>query len=83
MNLAKISSSGQITVPVEVRRALNLKPGDKVLFMRDEKGQIVIGNASAQAIYKAQAAFKGVAEKIGVFDEEDVQALVDEIRYQK
>lgn len=83
MNLAKVSSSGQITVPVEVRRALNLKPGDKVLFIQNEKGQFTIGNASTQAIYKAQATFVGVAEKIGIDSEEDVQALVDEVRYEK
>ncbi|MDI9460951.1 MAG: AbrB/MazE/SpoVT family DNA-binding domain-containing protein [Saccharofermentanales bacterium] len=83
MNLAKISSNGQITVPLEVRRELGLKPGDKVLFMRNEKGQITIDNASAQAIYKAQTAFEGVAEKIGVTNEEDVQALVNEVRYGK
>ncbi len=32
MNLAKISANGQITVPVETRRLLGLKPGDKILF---------------------------------------------------
>ncbi|HHX14014.1 MAG TPA: AbrB/MazE/SpoVT family DNA-binding domain-containing protein [Clostridiales bacterium] len=83
MNLAKVSSSGQITVPLEVRRALNLKPGDKVLFIQNERGQFTIGNASAQAIYKAQTAFEGVAEKMGIKSEEDVQALVNEVRYEK
>lgn len=83
MNLAKISSNGQITVPLEVRRALNLKPGDKVLFIQNDKGQFTIGNASAQAIFKAQAAFEGVAEQLGIVNEEDVQALVNEVRYKK
>lgn len=83
MNLAKISSNGQITVPLEVRRALNLKPGDKVLFIQNDKGQFTIGNASAQAIFKAQAAFEGVAEQLGIANEEDVQALVNEVRYKK
>lgn len=83
MNLAKVSSNGQITVPLEIRRALNLKPGDKVLFVQNEAGQIVIGNASSQAIYKAQKAFEGVADKMGVENEDDIQALVDEVRYGK
>ena len=81
MNLAKISSNGQITVPVEIRRQLGLKSGDKILFLQKPDGEIVISNASAQAIRKAQAAFSGVAEEIGVYNEEDVQALVDEVRY--
>lgn len=83
MNLAKISSNGQITVPVEIRRLLELKTGDKVLFFQNQSGEIVINNASAKAIYKAQAAFEGVAEQMGVTNEDDVQTLVDEIRYGK
>ena len=43
--------------------------------------EIVLSNASAQAIRKAQKAFAGAAEEMGVFGEEDVQALVDEVRY--
>ena len=78
MNLAKISSNGQITVPVEIRRLLGLKSGDKVLFFQNNNGEIVINNASAKAIYKA--AFEGAAEKMGVSNEDDVQALVDEMR---
>ena len=57
MNLAKISSNGQITVPVEIRRLLGLKSGDKILFLQKQNGEIVVSNASAQAIRKAQAAF--------------------------
>ena len=83
MNLAKISSNGQITVPAEVRRLLGLKSGDKILFFQKPSGEIVIDNASAQAIYKAQKAFEGVAEQMGVHNEDDVQALVDEVRYGK
>lgn len=83
MNLAKISSNGQITVPVEIRRLLGLKSGDKILFLQKPTGEIVVCNASAQAIRKAQAAFSGVAEEMGVYNEDDIQALVDEIRYGK
>lgn len=81
MNLAKLSKNGQITVPLEVRRALNLKTGDKVLFVKNREGQMTIGNASDQAIYEAQTAFEGVAERLHVKDDEDVQKLVDEVRY--
>lgn len=80
MNLAKISANGQITVPVEIRRLLGLKSGDKILFLEKQDGEIVVSNASAMAIRKAQAAFAGAADAMGVRDEEDVQALVDELR---
>lgn len=83
MNLARVSSNGQITVPIEIRRLLKLKEGDKILFLRRDNGEIVISNASETAILKAQAAMQGIAEEIGVQNDEDVQALVEELRYGK
>lgn len=81
MNLAKISANGQITLPIEIRRLLGLKSGDKVLFLRKQDGEIVLSNASAQAIRKGQAAFANAAEDMGISSESGVQALVDEVRY--
>lgn len=83
MNLARISSNGQITVPVEIRRQLSLNAGDKILFFQNKDGEIVISNASISAIQKAQAAFSSAAEAMGVSSEDDIQALVDEERYGK
>ena len=83
MNLAKISANGQITVPVEIRRLLGLKSGDKILFFQKQDGEIVVSNASSKAIHKAQPAFTGAAEEMGVYSEDDIQALVDEVRYGK
>lgn len=83
LNLAKVSANGQVTVPIEIRRKLNLKEGDKILFIERENGEIIINNASATAILKAQKAFEEVAEKAGIRDEDQVQALVDELRYGK
>ena len=83
MNLAKISVNGQITVPVEIRRKLGLKSGDKILFLQNQNGEIVISNASSAAVRKAQAAFAGAAEALGVTSEDDIQVLVDEVRYGK
>lgn len=83
MNLAKISANGQITVPVEIRRLLGLKSGDKILFFQKQDGEIVVSNASSKAICKAQSAFAGAAETMGVASEDDIQALVDEVRYGK
>lgn len=83
MNLAKISTNGQITVPIEIRRLLGLKSGDKILFCQNQHGEIVVSNASAGAIRRAQAAFSGAAETMGVTGEEDVQKLIDEMRYGK
>lgn len=55
MNLARVSTNGQITVPVEIRRALKIKEGDKVLFYQKSNGEIVINNTSLVAIQDALA----------------------------
>ena len=81
MNLAKVSANGQVTVPVEIRRKLNLKEGDKIIFFESNDGEVVINNASTSAIINAQKAFEGSAKDFGVNVEEDVQRLVDEVRY--
>jgi len=83
MNLAKISSQGQVTVPIEIRRLLQLREGDKILFLQRENGEVVIDNASADAIIKAQKAFKGIAEELGNPSEDEIQSWVDEVRYGK
>ena len=83
MNLAKVSANGQVTVPVEIRRKLNLKEGDKILFLERNNGDVVINNASATAIINAQKAFKGASRDFGVKSEDDVQSLINEVRYNK
>ena len=81
MHFAKISANGQITVPVKIRRQLGLKPGDKLLFLQNQNGEIVIHNASAWALLKAQRAFAGAAKMMDLSNEDDIQALVNEVRY--
>ena len=60
MNLARISVNGQITVPVEIRRKLKVKNGDKLLFLENKNGEIVIQNSSVIAIKEAQAELKDI-----------------------
>jgi len=81
MNLAKVSANGQVTVPVEIRRKLDLKEGDKIIFFERRDGEVVINNASSTAIINAQKAFNGSAQDFGVKSDEDVQRLIDEVRY--
>lgn len=47
MNLAKVSANGQLTLPVEIRRALGVHAGDKVLFIQKPDGEVVVSNVSA------------------------------------
>ena len=79
MELAKITSKGQITIPVQIRKMLNLKDGDKVVFMTDG-GKVIMENPTKLAIKEAQEAFEGLAEELGLKSEDDVVNLVKEVR---
>lgn len=79
MELAKLTSKGQITVPAEIRKKLRLRTGDKVVFT-EEGGKIVFRNASLTALSEIQEEMRGEAEKQGLRDEEDVVKLVKHIR---
>ena len=78
MNLAKVSSNGQITVPIEIRNKLNIKEGDKIIFIENSNGEIIIQNSSKIAIREAQAALNDVNAS-----EEDILQDEMEIRYPK
>jgi AbrB family looped-hinge helix DNA binding protein len=49
---AKITSKGQITVPVEIRRSLGVKPGDKLRFEPQEGGFRVVRDADESVFEK-------------------------------
>lgn len=51
IDLVKISSPGQITVPSEIVDMLSLKEGHKVAYIRDENCHIIMINASLIAKY--------------------------------
>lgn len=79
MEVAKISSKGQITIPVSVRNKMKLKTGDKVLIV-EENGRFYFENAALLAFSRVAEAFEGEAEKAGFATEEDMQAYMREIR---
>jgi len=43
--LAKISSKGQVTVPVDIRKALGVDAGDMLAFDLQTNGQVVVRRA--------------------------------------
>ena len=79
MELAKVTSKGQVTIPIEIRKKLGLKSGDKILFMEDS-GKIYMINSSMNALREAQKAFAGEASRLGLENDEDVMAMIKELR---
>ena len=42
MATASLTSKGQITLPISVRKTLRLNPGDQVVFIEREDGEITV-----------------------------------------
>ena len=82
MELAKITLRGQITIPREIRKKLGVKDGDKVIFIEDN-GRIVMENSVRVALKDVQDAFKGEADRLGLVNEQDIVAMIKEIRQEK
>lgn len=82
MELAKITSKGQITLPISIRRALKLKDGDKIAFL-EQNGQFVLANPTMFAIRQLQRDFEGFAEENNLSTEDDVVAMVKQIRAER
>ncbi len=79
MELAKLTSKGQVTVPAEIRKKLGLKPGDKVLFL-EQDGRITLVNSSRAAFRELQSELEGRGEQSGLNSEEQVVDAVREVR---
>jgi antitoxin PrlF len=65
MELAKVTVRGQITIPKEIRKKLNIKDGDKVVFL-EEEGKIIMENSAMLALRQVQADFRDEAERLGI-----------------
>ena len=79
MELAKVTTSGQITIPVQIRKKLGIKEGDKVMFL-EEGNRVMLLNSSQIALEKLQLAMEGEAEKASINDEKDVVELCKNVR---
>lgn len=79
MEVAKISSKGQITIPISVRNKLNLKAGDKIIIL-EENGRFYFENSAMLAFKRVEDAFAGEAEKVGFTTEEEMQDYMRDIR---
>lgn len=52
MEVAKISSKGQITIPISVRNKLKLRAGDKIVIL-EENGRFYFENSAMLAFKRA------------------------------
>ncbi len=68
MTSATLTSKGQITIPVDVRRSLNVDAGDRIEFVQIEPGR-----------YEVVAATRSVRELKGMFGQPKRRVSIDEM----
>ena len=76
---AKVMAKGQITITKDVREVLGVASGDRVSFIV-EGGTVRIVNSAVYAMQMLQEEMSGEAEVSGVTSDDDVMALVKELR---
>lgn len=83
MNMAKVTAKGQITIPADVREAIGIREGDKVLFVRMDDGSISLRNSSLEALQQAQQSFSEAAAEAGLRNEDDLASLIKQVRAER
>ena len=79
MDNAKVMSKGQITIPKDVRDALGVSSGDRVTFIVEGQSVRMV-NSAVYAMQMLQREMMGEAERSGLTSEDDVNALIAEMR---
>jgi AbrB family looped-hinge helix DNA binding protein len=74
MEVSRISSKGQVTIPKSIRELLNLNEGDRVAFIEDN-GKVVISKASLIALHELQDALSIEAREKGITEEDLLKEL--------
>ena len=80
MDIATVSSKGQITIPKAVREALGIEFGDKIVIQQEDNGRFYFDNAALVAFMRISDAFDGAAKDNGFQSEEEMQDYMKGIR---
>ena len=76
---AKVMAKGQVTIPKDVREVLGVASGDRISFIV-EGNSVRIVNSAIYANQVMQSEKAGETEKAGLTSDDDVMALVKEMR---
>ena len=78
---AKVMAKGQITLPKDVRNMLRVGSGDRVTLVC-EGDKVIMMNAAIYAMKMFQAGMTGEAEKAGIRNDDDINALIADMRHE-
>lgn len=76
---AKVMAKGQVTIPKDIREVLGVASGDRITFIV-EGNTVRIVNSAVYAMQVLQKEMAGEAERTGLTSDDDVMALVKELR---
>ena len=75
----RIQEKGQVTIPRQIRKKLNLKRGDLVVFVETEAG-VIVKPASVVAIDELRAdvtaVLRSIREKFKDYSADEIESLV-------
>lgn len=73
MNVVKVTSRGQVTIPKEIREALGVQPGDQLVFEESSDGVVIHKQVDTSSFEK----YTGYLSDV---DETDSDRIVRELR---
>ena len=76
---AKVMAKGQVTIPKDIRKILGVASGDRISFIVDG-GTVRIVNSAVYAMQALQKEMAGEADRAGLTSDDDIMALVKELR---
>lgn len=76
---AKVMAKGQVTIPKDIREVLGVASGDRITFIV-EGNTVRIVNSAVYAMQVLQSEMAGEAGRAGLSSDDDVMALVKELR---
>ena len=81
VEIGKISARGQIAIPMDIRRGMNLHEGEKVLFVLEDD-TLLMRKVNSHTLAAITKSLKETAQKAGM-KENDVPELVQRFREKK
>jgi len=77
----RVQEKGQVTIPSQIRKKLNLKQGDLVIFVETESG-VMVKSASVVAADERRAEVKAIVhsirERFKDYPADEIESLVND-----
>lgn len=85
--ISRLSSKGRITLPQRIRESLDVREGEQLTFQEIARGVVVLSKAPTPRSETAESLLNSLvldmgshAERLGLYEEEDLDSLVETIR---